>query len=232
MRWISRSLWVIFIGKWGVWTHATLPVDDRLGMPDKEKITGLRDLVGSLIGPPRSHDDEKAMIVPRRPVRRRSARRTDRLPPSAPGSVGRVPHLGRSTLVGPDGILEVTRTRANRTRLAPSRRCRRRRRFAGSRTSSSIPPTGTGGGRSQWPMDRVVGCSGAFAHAVPLPRSCAITKFAIVHRGQLPVTKRMTRRRGIEQEHCHPGRTCFPSVVSRPRRIRSPSTDIPGPCLH
>ena len=27
---ISRSLWVIFIGEWGVWTHATLPVDDRL----------------------------------------------------------------------------------------------------------------------------------------------------------------------------------------------------------
>ena len=32
---ISRSLWVIFIGKWGVWTHATLPVDDRLDMPDR-----------------------------------------------------------------------------------------------------------------------------------------------------------------------------------------------------
>jgi hypothetical protein len=44
---ISRSLWVIFIGEWGVWTHAVLPVDDRLDMPDQENITGLCDLVGS-----------------------------------------------------------------------------------------------------------------------------------------------------------------------------------------
>jgi hypothetical protein len=49
---ISRSLWVIFIGEWGVWTHATLPIDDRLDMPDRENITGLCDLVGSLISPP------------------------------------------------------------------------------------------------------------------------------------------------------------------------------------
>jgi hypothetical protein len=65
---ISRSLWVIFIGKWGVWTHATLPVDDRLDMPDEENITGLCALVGSLIRPPLCHDDEKAMIVLRRPA--------------------------------------------------------------------------------------------------------------------------------------------------------------------
>jgi hypothetical protein len=64
---ISRSLWVIFIGKWGVWTHATLPVDDRLDRPDKENIAGLCDLVGRLIRPPLCHDDEKAMIVLRRP---------------------------------------------------------------------------------------------------------------------------------------------------------------------
>ena len=65
---ISRSLWVIFIGEWGAWTHATLPVDDRLDMPDKEDIAGLCDLVGSLIRPPRCHDDERAMIVLRRPA--------------------------------------------------------------------------------------------------------------------------------------------------------------------
>jgi hypothetical protein len=57
---ISRSLWIIFIGEWGVWTHATLPIDDRLDMPDKENITGLCDLIGSLIRPPLCHDDEKA----------------------------------------------------------------------------------------------------------------------------------------------------------------------------
>ena len=64
---ISRSLWVIFIGEWGAWTHAILPVDDSLDMPDKENIAGLCDLVGSLIRPPRCHDDERAMIVLRRP---------------------------------------------------------------------------------------------------------------------------------------------------------------------
>lgn len=64
---ISRSLWVIFIGEWGAWTHAVLPVDDSLGMPDDENLTGLCDLIGSLLRPPRCHDDEKAMIVLRRP---------------------------------------------------------------------------------------------------------------------------------------------------------------------
>lgn len=46
---ITRSLWVDFIGTWGVWTHAVLPVDNRLDLPDMEDITGLCDLVGSLI---------------------------------------------------------------------------------------------------------------------------------------------------------------------------------------
>jgi hypothetical protein len=64
---ISRSLWVIFIGEWGAWTHAVLPVDDSLGMPGDENLTGLCDLIGSLLRPPRCHDDEKAMIVLRRP---------------------------------------------------------------------------------------------------------------------------------------------------------------------
>ncbi len=60
---ISRSLWVIFVGRWGVWTRASLPVDDRLDMPDRGNIAGLCDLVGSLIHPPLCHNDEKAMIV-------------------------------------------------------------------------------------------------------------------------------------------------------------------------
>ena len=64
---ISRSLWVIFVGEWGAWTHAVLPVDDSLSMPDDENLTGLCDLIGMLLRPPRCHDDEKAMIVLRRP---------------------------------------------------------------------------------------------------------------------------------------------------------------------
>jgi len=105
---ISRSLWVIFIGRWGVWTHATLPVDNRLDMPDKENITGLCDLVGSLIRPPLCHDDEKAMIVLRRPgsVKISEADRyIFRLVRQA--SVGRVTAPWAFYLVGPDGIREV-----------------------------------------------------------------------------------------------------------------------------
>jgi hypothetical protein len=65
---ISRSLWVLFIGEWGVWPHAVLPVDDSLGIPDDEEdITGLCDLVGSFIGPSACHENEKAMVVLRRP---------------------------------------------------------------------------------------------------------------------------------------------------------------------
>jgi hypothetical protein len=64
---ISRSLWVVFIGEGGVWTRAVLPVDDSLDMPDEETITGLCNLVGSLIHPPGCHDGEKAMVVLRRP---------------------------------------------------------------------------------------------------------------------------------------------------------------------
>jgi hypothetical protein len=106
---ISRSLWVVFIGKWGVWTHATLPVDDGSDMPDKENIIGLCDLIGSLIRPPLCHDDEKAMIVLRRPG---SARISE-----ADGYIFRLVRqavVGRETapwafyLVGPDGIREVT----------------------------------------------------------------------------------------------------------------------------
>ena len=49
---ITRSSWVVFIGEWGAWTHAVLPVGDSLGMPDYENLTGLCDLIGSLLRPP------------------------------------------------------------------------------------------------------------------------------------------------------------------------------------
>jgi hypothetical protein len=106
---ISRSLWVIFIGKWGVWTHATLPVDDRLDMPDKENITGLCDLVGSLIGPPLCHDDEKAMIVLRRPGSSKISEADGyifRLVRQA--AIGRAVAPWAFYLVGSDGIRQVT----------------------------------------------------------------------------------------------------------------------------
>jgi hypothetical protein len=64
---VSRSLWIIFVGRYGAWTHASLPVEDSLGMADEDGIAALCDLVGSLVRPPACHKDEKAMIVLRRP---------------------------------------------------------------------------------------------------------------------------------------------------------------------
>jgi hypothetical protein len=98
----------------GVWIHATLPVDDRLDMPEKENITGLCDLIGSLISPPRCHDDEKAMIVLRRPG-----------PPGISEADAHIFRLVRQAaacretapwafhVVGPDGIREVTEHEAS-----------------------------------------------------------------------------------------------------------------------
>ena len=106
---ISRSLWVLFIGEWGVWTHVTLPIDDRLDMPDEEHITGLCDLIGSLIRPPLCHDDEKAIIVLRRPALAQISEADAyifRLVRRA--AVGRETAPWAFHVVGPDGIREVT----------------------------------------------------------------------------------------------------------------------------
>jgi hypothetical protein len=106
---ISRSLWIVFIGAWGAWTHAALPVDERLDTPDKENVAGLSDLIGSLIGPPRCHGDEKAMIVLRRPGPAEISEADAyifRLLRQAP--VGRETAPWASYVVGPDGIREVT----------------------------------------------------------------------------------------------------------------------------
>ena len=106
---ISRSLWVIFIGERGVWTRATLPIDDRPDMPGKENITGLCDLVGSLISPPRCHGDEKAIIVLRRPGSTEISEADAYI-----FSLVRQAAVGRETapwtfhVVGPDGTREVT----------------------------------------------------------------------------------------------------------------------------
>jgi len=111
---ISRSLWVIFIGEWGVWTHATLPVDDRLDMPDRKSITGLCALVGSLMSPPLCHDDEKAMIVLRRPGPAEISEADAyifRLVRQA--AIGRETAPWAFHVVGPDGIREVTEREAS-----------------------------------------------------------------------------------------------------------------------
>jgi hypothetical protein len=63
----SRSLWVVFIGKWGIWSHAAMPVDDRVDLPEQENIAGLCKIVGRKLAAPPCHDDEEALVVLRRP---------------------------------------------------------------------------------------------------------------------------------------------------------------------
>ena len=64
----SRSLWVVFIGAAGVWTHAVLPVDDRLDKPDSEHITRLSKIVGLSLEFPLFRSSEEALVVLRRPA--------------------------------------------------------------------------------------------------------------------------------------------------------------------
>lgn len=63
----SRSLWVVYVGKRWIWTHAVLPVDDRLDMPDQARVKGLSEIVAMSIGPPLCRGDEEALVVLRRP---------------------------------------------------------------------------------------------------------------------------------------------------------------------
>jgi hypothetical protein len=115
---ISRSLWVIFIGEWGVWTHAVLPVDDRLDIPDEENIVGLCNLIGSLIRPSVCHDDEKAMVVLHRPGPAEISEADAyifRLVCQA--AVGRETAPWSFYVVGPDGIQEVTEERHKTVRI-------------------------------------------------------------------------------------------------------------------
>ena len=68
---MTRSVvacWVIYMGVWGIWTHAVLPVDNRLDMGDPENIAGVCELVAGLIGPSICHEDEEALVVLRRPA--------------------------------------------------------------------------------------------------------------------------------------------------------------------
>jgi hypothetical protein len=64
----SRSLWVVFLGETGVWTHAVLPVDDRLDKPDPDHIAHVCTMVGIGLTYPLSYANEEALVVLRRPA--------------------------------------------------------------------------------------------------------------------------------------------------------------------
>jgi hypothetical protein len=83
-------------------------------MPDRKSITGLCDLVGSLITPPVCHDDEKAMIALRRPGPTEISEADAyifRLVRQA--AIGRETAPWTFHVVGPDGIREVTEHQAS-----------------------------------------------------------------------------------------------------------------------
>ncbi len=110
----SRSLWVIFLGRRGIWTHAVLPVDDRLDMPDREHVAGVCTRAAACLAFPLSHEDEQALVVLRRPA-----------PPAISAADACIFRLvceaaaGRDTapwtfyVTGPDGAKECFRRRAD-----------------------------------------------------------------------------------------------------------------------
>jgi hypothetical protein len=106
---ISRSLWLIFIGPRGAWTRATLPIDDRLDMPDQESIGFFCNLIANSISPPLANSDEKAMIVLRRPDQAEISEADSHI-----FRLMRQATAGRKTMpwafhvVGPGGISQVT----------------------------------------------------------------------------------------------------------------------------
>jgi hypothetical protein len=63
---ITRSLWVVYVGEWRIWTHAILPLDNRLDMGDPANIEGTCDLVAHLMSPRVSY--EEVLVILRRPA--------------------------------------------------------------------------------------------------------------------------------------------------------------------
>ena len=63
----SRGLWLIYTGPWGVWTHAVLPIDGRLDLPDRQRITGLCHLLAGYLEHPLHDDGDRALVVLHRP---------------------------------------------------------------------------------------------------------------------------------------------------------------------
>ena len=65
---ITRSLWLVRVGEWGIYTKACLPVDDRLDLGDAGNVRAMCGLMGDLICPPSCHDDEVSLVILRRPA--------------------------------------------------------------------------------------------------------------------------------------------------------------------
>jgi len=65
---ITRSLWLVRVGEWGIYTKACLPVDDRLDLGDAENVRAMCGLMGDLIRPSLCHDDEVSLVILRRPA--------------------------------------------------------------------------------------------------------------------------------------------------------------------
>lgn len=108
---ITRSLWVIYVGEWRTWTHAVLPLDNRLDMGDPGDIEGTCDLVAHLMSPRGGYGDDEVLVILRRPA-----------PPHPSEADWHICHLIREAaatcetapwsffITGPDGARELYAT--------------------------------------------------------------------------------------------------------------------------
>lgn len=125
---ITRSLWVILVGEWGVWTRASLPIDNRLDMPDAENITWLCDFTGDLVRPSHCHEGEQAMVVLRRPgppeISEADAHifRLVREAIAGRAATGQGTAAWTFHVVGPEGMQEVTSQALAEAGHAPGQR--------------------------------------------------------------------------------------------------------------
>jgi len=130
---ISRSLWLMFLCPWGIRTHAVIPVDDKLDMPDPDDIAGLCDFVAFCMEHPMP--GERALVALRRPGTAGVCDADEyifRVMSEAAANHDTVPWAFYVT--GPDGVHEVTRRGASY-----SYRCLRPAGITRPRFSSQVP---------------------------------------------------------------------------------------------
>jgi hypothetical protein len=61
---ITRSIWVVYVSEWTVWTHAVIPIDKRTDIPDPDNISSVSGLVADAIGRwPCETEREEALVV-------------------------------------------------------------------------------------------------------------------------------------------------------------------------
>jgi len=130
---ISRSLELMFLCPRGIRTHAVMPVDDKLDLPDPDNIAGLCDLAALCTEHPMP--GERALVALRRPGTAGICEADEyifRVMSEAVANHDTVPWAFYVT--GPDGVHELTRRGASY-----SYRCLRPAGITRPRFSSQVP---------------------------------------------------------------------------------------------